>query len=148
MGSLQKAGCSVGLGVRVGILASSIGAAFDRAVERGEHPFDLPDALLKHAALSSIEHADGDCPLELTVDLMGGGHGNLELSRELPLALLASTFGDVVRDCIHRAKELRSKPRSAAAHTASKTRAVARDRELVSFLPDLDSSEGLHARTM
>lgn len=140
------AGCSVGLAVRICILL--IGAAFDRTVECGEHPFHLPDALLKHASLASIEHADGDCPLELTVDLMGGGHGNLEISRELPLALLASTFGDVVRDGIHSAKELRPKPWSAAAHTASKTRAVARDRELVSFLPDLDSPEGLHARTM
>ena len=122
-----------------------IGSSLHRSVERREHPFDFPELFLKSSNLVLIKDMKRASALELIVYFVCRSEGNLEVSRELPLTPLARTLRDVVGDRIDCSEELGTKPGGGASDRPPEGRTVARDGQVVSFLPDFDSTEGVHA---
>ena len=87
-------------------------------------------------------------PFELAIDFVCRRERNLQVVSELPLASLPGTFRDVVRDGVDCSEKLRTEARSRAAERPAKRRVVARNGKRVGFLPDVDSSEGVHGSNM
>ncbi len=117
-------------------------------MERRQHPFHFPQTFLKFPSLVGVEDVKCTRAFQLTVHLVSGRPRDLQISRELALAPLSGTFGDVVSYCVDRSDKLGTEAWRAAPDGAPERRAVARDRELVGLLPDLDSSKGVHAGNM